>query len=484
MSEMLSAPSPFSLLLFGASGHLARFKIYPALYTLTLKKRLPKDYAVVGFSRTAMNDASFRTCVAESVRTDMMGAANESVLKEFLTHCWYHTGEYTEEGDYHALRHRLTSVEKGWRKGVRLAYYSVPPTIFSPISENLCKSGFAHDRKELRCILEKPVGHNFDDFRAISSSLKHCVHEKHIYFLDHYLGKEAARNVYYLRLANPILEEIFAHTLLQYVEISAPESAGIEGRAGYFDHTGTLRDIFQSHLLMVASLLTMRLTETPVSFARSRLEALRRFYVPPARSLKDVIIQGQYAAGTIGKEQVKGYRNEEGVPPHSRTNTFVALRLRSRMPRWEGIPFLFRAGKRLAGKETRLTLSFQEPWSVGKGAGPNRLDIILQGEAGMRFHLQTKLGGTEPAFRPLILSDPLVCEGDCLPEHGLLLLEAIHGKKQWFLSPEEVDAAWRLIDPLQAYLDDPATALHSYRAGTDGPKAAEEWIAREGIKWL
>jgi glucose-6-phosphate 1-dehydrogenase len=199
--------------------------------------------------------------------------------------------------------------------------------------------------------------------------------------------------------------------------------------------------------------------------------------------MDDVVLQAQYGKGIIGKEHVPAYRAEKGIDKDSRTNTFVAMKLVTRISRWEGVPFYLRSGKRMSKKETRVSILFQEPRQVGKGATPNRLDIILQGEAGMRVHLQTKVGGTEPSFRPLILEDPLVCFGDCLPEHALLILEAVHGKRQWFLSFEEVRTAWRLCDPVQAYLDSKTAPLHTYPAGSNGPEEADTWIAKDGRKW-
>ena len=208
-------------------------------------------------------------------------------------------------------------------------------------------------------------------------------------------------------------------------------------------------------------------------FSSSRQNALEQLYLPPALSLDDVVLQGQYS----------GYDDEKGVYKNSRANTYAALKLLSRTSRWQGVPFYLRSGKCLEKKETRISIQFQEPHTVGEGSHPNRLDIILQGEAGMRIHLQTKLGGSEPRFRPLLLEDPLVCVGDCLPEHGLLLLEAIARKKQWFLSFEEVRVAWRLIDPIQKHLQQKSTPLYLYTAGSSGPAEADAWIARDGIHW-
>jgi glucose-6-phosphate 1-dehydrogenase len=301
-----------------------------------------------------------------------------------------------------------------------------------------------------------------------------------VLLLDHYLGKEAVRNIHALRLANPILETVLAKAHAKRVEITALESDGIGNRAGFFESTGTFRDFVQSHLLMMGSLLTLDLSHDLVT---ARREALEAFHIPEL-PLQDIVRAGQYAAGQVHGKEVVGYHDEAGVAAGSRTNTFVALRLGTHTPRWEGVPFVLRTGKRLAQKETRVSIEFQ-PATTAPTAPPNRLDLILQGEAGMKLHLQTKLGGSGTAFRPLVLSDPLVCVGDCLPEHGLLLLEAIHGVRDWFLTPQEVETAWRLVDPVQAYLDHPDTPLFPYAAGTTGPSEAEAWMrAQDPSGWL
>ena len=486
----LKTAQPFSFILFGASGHLADIKLYPALYVLALKKRVPENYCVVGFSRTEMTDAEFRKHVEKSIRTHMP-AVTEKALTEFLTHVYYVSGQYDDVKAYKELAKRLEAIESGWAKNqkpktknqvVHLAYFSVPPDIFPAVSKNLC-AGKVHDGKSpFRVIVEKPVGHNLKSFEVIKAQLLESFREEEIYLLDHYLGKEAVRNIYYLRHANPMMERIFKNTLINHVEITALESAGIQGRAGYFEASGTFRDMVQSHLMMIVSLLTMRL-HNEGELDAGRKNALEQFYIPPAADMDDIVIQGQYGEGAVGKETATAYRKEKDVAKDSKTNTYSAMKLMTKISRWEGVPFYLRSGKRLSKKETRVTILFQEPRPVGQGATPNRLDIILQGEAGMRMHLQTKVGGTEPAFRPLILEDPLVCVGDCLPEHSLLILEAVHGKHQWFLSFDEVRAAWRLLDPVQAYLDSGKAPLYTYDAGTAGPKEAEEWMKREGLQW-
>ncbi len=479
----LRTSSPFSFVLFGASGNLAKLKIYPALYVLALKKRLPRDFAIVGYARTDMDDAAFRALVEESVHAQMP-EVNRKVLDEFLAHFHYHCGQYDNTADFRSVAKRLSLLEKSGSRPVRLAYLSVPPAVFSAVLHNICAGGVHAKGMAFRCIVEKPVGHDAKSFESLEKDLLSCFADEEVYLLDHYLGKEAVRNVYYLRSANPILERLFKNSLIHHVEITASESRGLEGRAGYFDSTGTFRDMFQSHLLMMASLLTMHIKDSEDLLRESRLNALSQLYLPPATHLDELVLQGQYTGGNVKEEMMAGYLHEEGVAKGSRTNTFAALKLQSRESRWQGVPFYLRSGKRLGKKETRISLQFQEPRAVGEGSSPNRLDIILQGEAGMRLFLQTKLGGTEPAFRPLILEDPLVCVGDCLPEHGILLLEAIHGRKNWFLTFEEVRAAWRLIDPLQSHLDKKSTPLYLYPAGTNGLEEANQWIERDGIKWF
>lgn len=476
---MLRANHPFSLVLFGASGHLARIKIFPALYFLALKKRMPEQYAIVGFARTPMTDQEFRALVASAVREHVL-EVNDKVVEELLTHCHYHSGHYDNVEDFKALGKKLASLEGTTESIVRLAYLSIPPTAFEATIENLCAGGIHEKKHVFRCIVEKPVGRDVASFEVINAKLHACFTEQEIYILDHYLGKEAVRNTYYLRHANPVIERLLKNTLISSVQITAAEPAGLEGRAGYFDAVGTLRDMFQSHLLQIGALLTMRLVTDPKEMKASRLDAISKFYLPPAASLSDVVIQGQYD----GDDTARAYRHEDGVFKDSRTATYAALRLMTRSSKWEGVPFFLRSGKRMKTKETRIAIEFQDsPVLVGKGEARNRLDIILQGEAGMKLYLQTKLGGNEPKFRPLIMEDPLVCMGDCLVEHSLLLLEAINGSQEWYLGPEEVRACWRLIDPLQTYLDDPQTPLALYPSGTQ-PVEADAFIAKAGHRWF
>ncbi len=485
MQPMLKADHPFSLILFGASGHLARIKLFPALYFLALKKRLPQEYSIVGYARTKMTHDEFRGQFSAAVR-EFVPEVNESVLSAMLPHIHYQQGQYDRLEDFQSLKKLLETLESPGVQTVRMAYLSIPPDTFSAVVHHLCKSGIhtKANHTTFRCIVEKPVGRDLKSFQIIREQLYACFEPEEVYILDHYLGKEAVRNVYYLRYANPVIERLLKNSLVSHVQIAAAEDQGLEGRAGYFENVGTFRDMFQSHLLQITALLTMRLLSGNESLKPARLEALRKLYLPPASDLSHIVVQGQYRSGAIRRSAVPGYSEEEHVAADSRTPTFAALKLLSRSSRWEGVPFFLRSGKRLKAKETSISIEFADSMLIGSGTGKNRLDIILQGEAGMRLTLQTKVGGSEPAFRPLVLADPLVCVGDCLVEHSLLLLEAINGNRQWFLDPDEVQTCWQLIDPVQAHLDQSATPLAFYDAGTNGPKEADDLLSQSGFQWF
>lgn len=481
---MLAANRPFSFVLFGASGHLAKIKIFPALYFLALKKRLPANYSIVGYARTAMTDEQFRKHLADAVKEYVL-EVNEKVLASMLEHVFYQAGQYDSVDDFKKLATKLETLEGTTKDVVRLAYLSIPPSAFESTLRNICAGGVNEEHHDFRCIVEKPVGHDLSSFEEINTVLQSCFKPHEVYILDHYLGKEAVRNAYYLRHANPVIERLLKNTLISSVQITASESAGLEGRAGYFDAVGTLRDMFQSHLIQIAALLTMRLVNDTNEIKTTRLDAVKKFYLPPAKDFSEIVMQGQYGEGLVGGKKVVAYKDEDGVAPSSRTPTFAAMHLMSRSSRWEGVPFFFHSGKRLNVKETRIAIEFQDsPTLVGKEGSRNRLDIILQGEAGMKLYLQTKLGGSEPKFRPLVMEDPLVCMGDCLVEHSLLILEAINGNQQWFLDAEEVRSCWRLIDPLQKYLDTKKTPLPIYASGSKGPMEADAFIAKFGHAWL
>ncbi len=472
---MISIKDPFSFMIFGASGHLAKIKLYPALYVLAAKKRLPKKFNIVGYSRSKFSQSEFHKRITDAVIAKHPNADTE-ILNELLQHCHYVSGQYDSEEDFKRLAAMVTELEGDWTEdSVRLGYFAVPPSVFGAISKNLC-AGRVHrvgqKHKHFRCIVEKPIGSDFKTFKKIQKDLLGCFQPEEIFLLDHALGKDAVRNVYYLRVANPILETLLENSILHSVQISALESAGIGNRAGFYDSTGAFRDMFQSHLLMLMAMLTMERSNSELQTVLS--DALQKAYLPPVADMDSLVLQGQY----------KGYTDENNVDDDSTTNTYACMKLMSRMANWEGVPFYLRSGKSLSKKETRISLRFfEKEHCSSKGCTFNHLDIILQGEAGMNINLLTRISGTEDQYRPLVLSDPLESTGDALPEHAVLLAEAISYKQDWFLNFEDVATSWRLLDPVQDHLDKVDTPLHMYQPGTNGPVEADRWLENHGDQW-
>ncbi|MEK7146103.1 MAG: glucose-6-phosphate dehydrogenase, partial [Patescibacteria group bacterium] len=323
-----------------------------------------------------------------------------------------------------------------------------------------------------------PFGTNLRTAKRLQKILLKHFDEKQIFLLDHYLGKEAVSNLLSLRLANPILNTLLDRKNVANIQIHAMENVDIEGRANYFDHVGIARDMVQSHLLQILSYLTMNLPtqKTAEAIRKEKIKILKSAQI---KSVPDEVIRGQY----------QGYRKEKGIAPDSQAETFVALKLRLKHPAWKNVPIYFRTGKALKDKWTAVVIEFksqdiQERYGIKE---VNRLVIQLQPTEKIEFHLLTKLGGKTFDFHELTTGRPIYCSGDCISEHGRLLLDVIDNKKGLFLSFEEILAAWKVIDPIEklcSKMRSKCTLLHVYPRGSLGPKAAEHLIEKEGFKWF
>ncbi len=466
------AESNFTLVLFGASGSLAKLKLFPALYELEKEKRMPKDYAIVGYARTPMTDEAFRRFFEKAVRQQEKNP-DEAALKRILAHIHYYTGSYTEQASYKTFLKQLKTIEKNPSR-VRLAYFSVPPDAFPDIFKNLATVNWNTKKAPLRLIIEKPFGYNLASAKKLKKALQKNFKPEQIYLLDHYLGKEAVSNLLSLRYANSILTTLMTREFVSNIQITAMEDKDIEGRANYFDHVGILRDMVQSHLLQVLAYLTMY---SPRTKTKSAIQHEK------ARVLKSIRV------GKVVRGQYMGYNKEPGIPKDSQTETYTALKLLLKHPLWKGVPVYIRSGKSLQKKWTSVVIEFapRRPQRETPGLPPNRLVIQLQPHEKIEFHLLTKLGGKTFDFHDLTTGRPIYCSGDCLVEHGRLLLDAIAGKQGLFLGFEEIFAAWRVIDPLQKSCDHARSKhceLHLYKKGSLGPKAADELIQADGFEWF
>ncbi len=469
------AKHPFTLVIFGASGSLAKLKLFPALYELQKEGRMPKDFSIVGYGRTAMTNAAFRKQFAEAVRKQDP-QADEGPLTALLEHVSYYTGSYDRPEDFLVLKKEFSRYERAQRR-VRMAYFSVPPSVFPPILAGLAQVDWGTSLAPLRLVIEKPFGYDLDSAKDLKKILERNFKPEQVFLLDHYLGKEAVSNLLSLRYANSILTDLMNREFVSNVQITAMEEKDIEGRANYFDQVGILRDMVQSHLLQVLAYFAMfaPLQKTGEAIHHEKARVLRSIVI---KDMHQSLVRGQY----------KGYTREKGIPSDSQTETYAALRLFLKHPLWKGVPFYIRSGKSLGQKWTGVVIEFK-PRRAQRSISnlpPNRLVIQFQPYEKIEFHLLTKLGGKTFDFHDLTTGRPIYCSGDCLTEHGRLLLDVIAGKQGLFLNFEEIFEAWKVIDPLQKSCDlqrHQHCELHLYSKGTDGPAAADELLKRDGFHW-
>ncbi|MFT7184153.1 MAG: glucose-6-phosphate 1-dehydrogenase [Oceanicoccus sp.] len=468
------AKNNFTLFIYGASGSLAKLKLFPAIYELAAEKRLPKDYQVVGYARTPMTQAAFREFFEKSVRKETE-FVDDKVMNKLLKSVHYFSGQYDSEEDYKKFLKYIRSLESN-KSRVRIAYFSVPPSAFTGIFNTLGKVNFNTKKAALRLVIEKPFGYNSHSAKNLKRVIAKHFDSEQVYLLDHYLGKEAVSNLLSLRYANSILTTLMSREYVSNIQISALEDRDIEGRANYFDNVGILRDMVQSHLLQILAYLTMFAPkqETAEAIHHEKTKVLKSIRMNP----KDVV-RGQY----------KSYTKSKGVDPESTTETYAALKLKLKHPLWKGVPVYLRTGKSLKQKWTAVVIEFKPQWAQNQkeNLAPNRLVIQLQPFEKIEFHLLTKLGGKTFDFHGLSTGRPIYCSGDCLGEHGRLFLDVVAGRKDHFLNFEEIFAAWDVIDPLQKVCDrmqKKACQPIIYKRNTLGPKEADDLLAKDGFEWF
>lgn len=470
-----TAKVPFTLVIFGASGSLAKLKLFPALYELVKEKRLTKGFKIVGYARTPMSTEEFRTFFSESIRAQEP-TVDESVLKTLLKNVHYFAGSYDSPADYKRLKKELAQLEEE-KKRIRITYFSVPPTVFPDIFQNLSDVNLDTPLSPLRLVIEKPFGTDLRSAKKLKALLDSNFKPNQIFLLDHYLGKEAVSNLLSLRYANSILTSLFSSEFVANLQISALESKDIEGRANYFDQVGILKDMIQSHLLQVLAYFTM---------LAPKEKTAKAIHHEKARVLKGVSLD--HLENSVVRGQYEGYKNEKGIPKDSQTETYAAIKVNLRHGLWKNVPIYIRSGKSLKQKWTGVVVEFK-PRDAQKrtpGLPPNRIVIQLQPYEKIEFHLLTKLGGKTFDFHELTTGRPIYCSGDCLVEHGRLFLDVLENRQDLFLNFEEIFEAWRVIDPIQKTCDRMKAEhckLQRYKKGSLGPSAADELLKRDGFTW-
>jgi glucose-6-phosphate 1-dehydrogenase len=486
--QLRRTPDPCAFVIFGASGDLTQRKLIPALYSLAYRRLLPPKLAVVGVARSEMSDDDFRA--------NMEAAVKEFARDPFRSDVWDPLAEgmryvVTDFADDHGEDHVGACLseldEERGTGGNRIYYFAVPPSAIGTLVRELGERRSA--KGWTRLVIEKPFGHDLESARALTAQLREHFEEHEIFRIDHYLGKETVQNMLALRFSNGIFEPIWNRQFIDHVQITVAETMGIERRAGYYEHSGAIRDIFQNHLLQLLALTAM---EPPIDFTseqvrNEKVKVLRSLHTPGPKS----VVRGQYGRGYVEGEEVPGYRDEEGVAPDSMTDTYVAAKLYVDNWRWADTPFYVRMGKRLARRETTIAIHFKHaphpPFeeAATEGLRPNVLVVHVQPDEGVSLAIGAKVPGAGMSIRNVhmdFLYGGAFRTG--LPEaYERLILDAMLGDQTLFTRTDEVEEQWSLVDAIVAAWRRDRPAFPNYAAGTWGPASANELIERDGRSW-
>jgi glucose-6-phosphate 1-dehydrogenase len=486
---------PTALVIFGATGDLAHRKLLPALYNLAHEGALPERFELIGVARRDQPHEDYRAIARETIERFSRRTPDPAVLEGLLANVRYVPGTFDDDSVYAEIDRTLREFdERAGSQLNRVFYLSTAPEFFPVIAGKLGAAGLNHtDTAMTRAVIEKPFGYDLDSARKLNAEVLEVFEESQVFRIDHYLGKETVQNLLALRFANSLFEPVWNRNFIDNVQITAAEDIGIGGRAGYYEGSGALRDLVQNHMLQLLALLTM---EPPAAFEANRLrdEKLKvlEAIVPPAPDeVGSMTVRAQYGSGVVGGDQVPGYREEEGVAPDSRTETYAALRLHVSNWRWAGVPFYLRTGKRLARKVTEIAvtlkpvphLAFQSAGSVG--VQPNQIILIVQPDEGVSVSIGAKIPGPTMRIRPVNMEfrygTSFMSES---PEaYERLILDAMRGDATLFTRNDEIEALWGIIDPvLTAWHEDTSSPIPQYEAGSQGPPEAEG-LLDEGTRW-
>jgi glucose-6-phosphate 1-dehydrogenase len=487
---------PCTVVLFGASGDLAKRKVIPAMYDLAQHNSLGERYAIVGFARTPMTDDSFRATIGEAAKTiSEVGPIEPAKWDAFAANLHYSAGDYKDSNSYAQLAKRLAEIDAEKNLGGnRLFYLSTPPEVYPDIVEQLGKAGLARPTNAnswVRIIIEKPFGRDLASAKELNQIVLNVFEEKQVYRIDHYLGKDTVQNLLVLRFSNGIFEPLWNRNYVDHVQITAGETLGVERRGGFYETAGALRDMIQSHVLQLTSLVSV---EPPASFdatavRNEKLKILQSIRPYNLEMVAQSVVRGQYSPGSSNGKQLPGYREEPEVNPNSRTETFVAMRVLIDNWRWAGVPFYLRTGKRLAKRSTEIMIQFRcAPHLVfrDRNIQPNRLVLNIQPDEGISVTFGAKKPGTEMSIGNVDMNFSYreAFGGGSRSAYATLLNDCLRGDATLFDRGDSVEAAWSLVEPILDVWSAAKTAtVPSYSAGTWGPKESDQLLERDGRQW-
>jgi glucose-6-phosphate 1-dehydrogenase len=493
----LPQADPCTLVIFGASGDLTRRKLIPALYDLCGEGCMSACFEVVGTGRTQMTDEQFRESMHEAARTskDVRGFSEEK-WAHFARRLRYVVGDPASAGFYGELRSSLEQMQRGGSSPNLLFYLSTPASFAGEIVSGLQSAGL--NRREQgwsRIILEKPFGRDLESARVLNQTVLKVFDEENTYRIDHYLGKETVQNILVFRFANSIFEPVWNRNYVEYVEITAAETLGVERRAAFYEETGALRDMVANHLLQLVALTAM---EPPVAFDA---DSVREQKVQVFRSIRPMTreqvaastVRGQYGPGRIGDTAVPGYRQEPGVHPDSTTETFAAVNLQVENWRWAGVPFYLRTGKRLANSLTEIQVHFKRtPQALFAGSasgsfGPNVVSLRIQPDEGISVSFGAKSPGTYMSTVPVMarFSYAQAFGVNTPVAYETLILDAMRGDATLFTRRDEVESEWKIITPIEeAWAELPPPPFPNYAVGSQGPEEAVNLLKASDHRWM
>ena len=488
---------PCTIVIFGASGDLTARKLIPALYHLFKEQQMPPSFRVVGFARREKTDASWRQELRAALdQFSRTKPVDDKVWSAFAENVFYCQGDLTEDAAYKQLETQLTGFGSGPLRENLLFYLAISPSQFGEVIEQVHRAGLLNRDGVAwqRLVVEKPFGRDLASAQALNRELTRYAHERQVFRIDHYLGKETVQNILMFRFSNSIFERLWNRESVDHVQITVSEKLGLGERGGYYEEAGALRDMVQNHMMQVLSLIAM---EPPVSL---EAEAVRDEKVKLLKSIRPLtpadvakqVVRGQYFAGLVAGQPRPGYRQEPKVKTDSNVETYVALKLLIDNWRWSGVPFYLRTGKNLPSSASEVRIQFRPTPHVlfaaqcGNHLDANALTLRLQPNEGISLRFNGKVPGVSLGVRPVRMHFSYDAEfGAYTPEaYERLLLEAVLGDATLFIRRDEVEIAWQIADSIRAgWQNRPLTNREFYAAGTWGPIAADDLLAQLGHTW-
>lgn len=498
-------PDPCVMVIFGVTGDLTARKLMPALYDLAVGHPLPEGFSILGVSHRDWSDAQFREEMRAAVTKSARTPVTEESWQLFAKGLFYVQGDFKSPVTYTSLAQRLSDIDEKRRTGGnRIFYLATSPSYFTPIIMNLGASGIVERQDAFsdpeaswnRIVIEKPLGRDLESARALIQEMSSVFSERQIYRIDHYLGKETVQNVLAFRFANVLFEPVFNRSYVDNVQITAAEEIGVEGRGGYYEEAGALRDMVQSHILQLLTVVAM---EPPAYFDGNavrdeKVKVLRSVKMPTGGEVAADTVRGQYVAGSSSGRPVPGYRTERGVAPESNTDTYAALKLTIDNWRWADVPFYLRTGKRLPRRVTEIAIEFKRvPHlmfqnmlnATSMDVAPNVLTIRIQPDEGIAIRFAAKVPGATTRLRTVRMDFFYGASfGEAGPDaYERLLLDAMLGDPTLFARRDEVETAWALMQPILDGWAEGRSPTVFYEAGTWGPREANMLIERDGRQW-